>query len=214
VRLQAPESPAEIWLKLECLQPIGSFKIRGAANAIRSAPPGAIAGGVLTITGVADPGHDPTSSGVFARLTFETDCCTWSEPAGLVLSGATGDFTTLRLIGRELVCRYAPDGDVNDDGSVTLADAQCALETYMYAPYLPPSGCGGPGAAMRADVDCSDAPTPFAGPLLGSGIWTGVRGSGAPRPGLGSEGRCSATVISRLTNSLHAAAKARSMRVT
>ena len=34
VRLQAPESPAEIWLKLECLQPIGSFKIRGAANAI------------------------------------------------------------------------------------------------------------------------------------------------------------------------------------
>ena len=48
MRLQAPESAAEIWLKLECLQPIGSFKIRGAANAIRSAPPGAIAGGVLT----------------------------------------------------------------------------------------------------------------------------------------------------------------------
>jgi threonine dehydratase len=48
VRLQAPESPAEIWLKLECLQPIGSFKIRGAANAIRSAAPGSIAGGVLT----------------------------------------------------------------------------------------------------------------------------------------------------------------------
>ena len=48
VRLQAPESPAEIWLKLECLQPIGSFKIRGAANAIRSAAPGVIAGGVLT----------------------------------------------------------------------------------------------------------------------------------------------------------------------
>ena len=48
VRLQVPESPAEIWLKLECLQPIGSFKIRGAANAIRSAPPGAIANGVLT----------------------------------------------------------------------------------------------------------------------------------------------------------------------
>jgi threonine dehydratase len=48
VRLHAPESEAEIWLKLECLQPIGSFKIRGAANAIRSAPSAAIAGGVLT----------------------------------------------------------------------------------------------------------------------------------------------------------------------
>ena len=48
MRLQAPESPAEIWLKLECLQPIGSFKIRGAANAVRSATPGAIAEGLLT----------------------------------------------------------------------------------------------------------------------------------------------------------------------
>ncbi len=48
VRLQRPESPAEIWLKLECLQPIGSFKLRGAANAIRSAEPGATRGGVLT----------------------------------------------------------------------------------------------------------------------------------------------------------------------
>ena len=48
MRLQAPESQAEIWLKLECLQPIGSFKIRGAANAIRSQPAGALARGVLT----------------------------------------------------------------------------------------------------------------------------------------------------------------------
>ena len=28
------DAPAEIWLKLENLQPIGSFKIRGAANAM------------------------------------------------------------------------------------------------------------------------------------------------------------------------------------
>jgi threonine dehydratase len=31
------EAPAQIWLKLENLQPIGSFKIRGATNAIRQA---------------------------------------------------------------------------------------------------------------------------------------------------------------------------------
>jgi threonine dehydratase len=29
------DGPAETWLKLECLQPIGSFKIRGAYNAVR-----------------------------------------------------------------------------------------------------------------------------------------------------------------------------------
>src|SRR5215467_12207879 len=32
------DGPAEIYLKLECLQPIGSFKIRGAYNAVRSLP--------------------------------------------------------------------------------------------------------------------------------------------------------------------------------
>ena len=48
VRLQAPESPAEIWLKLENLQPIGSFKIRGAVNAVRAAPREATANGVVT----------------------------------------------------------------------------------------------------------------------------------------------------------------------
>ena len=48
MRLHAPESDAEIWLKLECLQQIGSFKIRGAANAIRSKPAGALQHGVMT----------------------------------------------------------------------------------------------------------------------------------------------------------------------
>ena len=48
IRLHAAESPSEIWLKLECLQPIGAFKIRGAANAMRSAPPGSLRRGVFT----------------------------------------------------------------------------------------------------------------------------------------------------------------------
>ncbi|MEJ7569243.1 MAG: pyridoxal-phosphate dependent enzyme [Gaiellaceae bacterium] len=48
VRLDAPEAAAEIWLKLECLQPIGSFKIRGAVNAIRQASPEQTARGVVT----------------------------------------------------------------------------------------------------------------------------------------------------------------------
>ena len=42
------DAPAEIWLKLENLQPIGSFKLRGAANAILSAPREALADGVVT----------------------------------------------------------------------------------------------------------------------------------------------------------------------
>jgi threonine dehydratase len=45
------DSPDEIWLKLECLQPIGSFKLRGATNAMRRLAeewPERLASGVYT----------------------------------------------------------------------------------------------------------------------------------------------------------------------
>ncbi len=48
IRLPVDEAPAEIYLKLETLQPINSFKIRGAANAVRSAPPELRERGLLT----------------------------------------------------------------------------------------------------------------------------------------------------------------------
>ena len=48
VRLDLEESPAEIWLKLENLQPIGSFKIRGAANAMAGLDNVHLARGLLT----------------------------------------------------------------------------------------------------------------------------------------------------------------------
>jgi threonine dehydratase len=48
VRLAVDDTPAEIYLKLETLQPIGSFKIRGATNAIRIATPEQRAPGLVT----------------------------------------------------------------------------------------------------------------------------------------------------------------------
>jgi threonine dehydratase len=50
LRLQLPDLPGAptLHLKLETLQPIGSFKIRGAANAILSAGRRAIERGVVT----------------------------------------------------------------------------------------------------------------------------------------------------------------------
>ena len=50
VRLHV-DAPQEIWLKLECLQPIGSFKLRGATNAMRrlaEESPERLASGVYT----------------------------------------------------------------------------------------------------------------------------------------------------------------------
>ena len=48
VRLNVEDAPAEIWLKLENLQPIGSFKLRGAGNAMALAPPDRLSQGVFT----------------------------------------------------------------------------------------------------------------------------------------------------------------------
>jgi threonine dehydratase len=52
VRLHAGEVPpdTEICLKLEALQPIGSFKIRGATNAVRTAPEEARRAGLVTVS--------------------------------------------------------------------------------------------------------------------------------------------------------------------
>lgn len=48
VALGLQDAPAQLYCKLETLQPIGSFKIRGAGNAIRLASPEQLAGGLVT----------------------------------------------------------------------------------------------------------------------------------------------------------------------
>jgi threonine dehydratase len=42
------DAPIQLWLKLENLQPIGSFKLRGALNAMRALPADALRAGVYT----------------------------------------------------------------------------------------------------------------------------------------------------------------------
>jgi threonine dehydratase len=48
LRTPLVELDDDVWLKLECLQPVGSFKLRGALNAVRSASPTDLAAGVVT----------------------------------------------------------------------------------------------------------------------------------------------------------------------
>jgi threonine dehydratase len=48
VRLNTEDAPGQVWLKLENLQPIGSFKLRGAGNAMGLAPRERLTKGVYT----------------------------------------------------------------------------------------------------------------------------------------------------------------------
>ena len=50
VRLNASPAPAEILLKLENLQPVGSFKLRGVTNAVLQVPKAELADGVWTVS--------------------------------------------------------------------------------------------------------------------------------------------------------------------
>jgi threonine dehydratase len=50
VRVELDPPAPELYLKLEVLQPIGSFKIRGAFNAVRQLPPAALKAGVWTVS--------------------------------------------------------------------------------------------------------------------------------------------------------------------
>lgn len=50
VRLNSESEPAEIYLKLENLQPTGSFKVRGAGNAIGQIPQERLRKGVYTVS--------------------------------------------------------------------------------------------------------------------------------------------------------------------
>ena len=72
VRLNVDDAPAEIYLKLENLQPTGAFKLRGAMNIMRQADPEQVSKGVWavssgnkvigdTIFGSRDPHKSPVN---------------------------------------------------------------------------------------------------------------------------------------------------------
>jgi threonine dehydratase len=50
VRLNVDDAPAEVYLKLESLQPVGSFKLRGATSAVRLIPEAEMEEGVWTVS--------------------------------------------------------------------------------------------------------------------------------------------------------------------
>jgi threonine dehydratase len=97
VRLHA-DTPAEIWLKLENLQPIASFKIRGAANAVRAADPAEVEAGLVT----ASAGNMAQGVGWIAREL--------GVPATIVVpehAPATKLIAVERLGGRVMRVPYA-----------------------------------------------------------------------------------------------------------
>jgi threonine dehydratase len=164
VRLNGHDAQAEIYLKLENLQPIGSFKIRGAANAMAHLSPAQLQRGVLT----ASAGN--MAQGVAWRARELGIPCT-------VVAPETAPETKLqaitRLGGRVIKVSYESWWQTFQDRTYAGVDA-----TFIHAfddPHVM-AGNGVIGLEILEDLPDVDAVLiPWGGGGLSCGIASAVR---------------------------------------
>lgn len=165
VRAPFPGVAGEVWLKAESLQPIGSFKLRGAANKILQLTPDEIARGVITYSsgnhaqGVA---YAARAVGAKAVIVMPSNAPAIKRAATLALGAEVVDVgvaSSERLAkSEELVAKF---GYVTvapyDDEAVIAGQGTCGLEIVESIPDVdlvlsPVSGGGllsGTAAAVR-----------------------------------------------------------------
>src|SRR5580658_2456937 len=158
-------TPREIWLKAESLQPIGAFKLRGAANKILQLTPEEIARGVITYSsgnhaqGVA---YAAREVGAKAVIVMPSNAPAIKRAATLALGAEiveVGPASSERLAkSEELIAKYGyivvPP---YDDEAIIAGQATCGLEIVEALPDVdlvlsPVSGGGllsGVSAAIR-----------------------------------------------------------------
>ena len=100
--------------------------------------------------------------GVIATVTFSVTCGDFDSTRTIALcpTNLTDDIADATPVCGGVSCVQLNNGDTNGDGLITAGDASCAMEAFLSAPAAPPAGCGRPGYAIRADVNCSAAVTP------------------------------------------------------
>jgi len=176
IHLNHDDAPAEIYLKMENLQPIGSFKIRPAASAILNAPPERIAQGVYTASsgnmaqGVA---YAAKQLDIAATVVLPEDAAA-NKVEALRRLGATIKFLPDQEWWRVLEERGHPDISGHfvhpvADADVMAGDATVGLEIIEDLP----------------DVDT--VVVPFGGGGLATGIGSALRALGSQARALGAE---------------------------
>ena len=165
VRAQFPASPAmgsraKIWLKAESLQPIGAFKIRGAANKILQLTAEEIARGVITYSS----GNHAQGVAYAAREVGAKAVIVMPSNAPAVKRAAT------LALGAEVV-------DVGVASSERLAMAEQLVREHGYV-VIPPyddeqiiAGQGTCGLEIVADLPDVDL---VLAPVSGGGLLSGV----------------------------------------
>ena len=163
VRLGA-DAPAEIWLKLECLQPIGSFKIRGASNRMALASRSELARGVWT----ASAGN--MAQGVAWNARRLGIACTVVVPEG---APATKIAAVERLGGRVVA---VPHDEWFDTFRTRKRDGIDGLFVHAFSDDAVMAGNGTIGLEILEDLpDVDSVVVPFGGGGLAIGIASAIR---------------------------------------
>jgi threonine dehydratase len=183
VRLYYDDAPAEIYLKLESFQPIGSFKLRGAYNAISRLSPEDRAKGVWTISA----GNAAQGVALAARI-MKTRCEVLvmdTAPAakldairrlGASIRQASMDECWTAVIERKHPAFQGAFVHPFDDDDFIAGNATCGLEILEDLPDVTAivAGFGGGGlscgiasatAALKPDVKVFAAEPETAAPL-------------------------------------------------
>jgi threonine dehydratase len=160
VRAPFPGATGEVWLKAESLQPIGAFKIRGAANKILQLTPEEIARGVITYSS----GNHAQGVAYAARAVGAKAVIVMPSNAPAIKRTAT------MALGAEVV-------DVGNASSERLAVAEQLVREHGYI-VIPPyddeqiiagqATCGLEIVEQLPDVDL------VLSPVSGGGLLSGV----------------------------------------
>jgi len=169
VKLNVNDAPAEIFLKLENLQPIGSFKIRGASNAMKKADPETLKNGVWTVSGGnhgQGVAYNAQEMGLDCTVIVP-DFVAQTKIDAMERLGATVKKVTLPAEGNQIMTLF--DGKLNPEMS--------GLYIHPFKDSDVMAGQGTIGLEIVEDMpDVDSIVIPWGGGGLACGIASAIRG--------------------------------------
>lgn len=149
----------EVWLKAECLQETGSFKVRGAANTLLSLTEEERSAGVVA---VSSGNHGRAVAFVAARLGVKaTICLSERVPSAKV--------EAIRALGAEIVV----GGPGQDEAEAAALDLAATGVTYVH-PFDDPRVIAGQGTVGLEIAEQVPQAITVVVPLSGGGLISGV----------------------------------------
>lgn len=158
--LADPPTPADLFLKLECLQVSGSFKGRGALSKILTMPADALARGVVTASG-GNHGLAVTRAAGLAGVSAHVFVPDTTSPAKIDRLRALG--ATVEVTGTVW----------NDTAATAMAAAQARGAAFIH-PFADPAVVAGQGTMGLEILDQGSPPDAVLIAIGGGGLVTGL----------------------------------------